>query len=88
MDNKRDSNYHIISHIGQGAYGQVYKGRKKQTGQIVAIKTMKKKYFITYLEEKQKKISPTCDNKYKYSKSSNIKILYYCWILLKPVRNL
>ena len=56
MDNKRDTNYHIISHIGQGAYGQVYKGRKKQTGQIVAIKTMKKKYYNTYIEEKLKKI--------------------------------
>lgn len=43
MENRRDNNYHIISHIGQGAYGQVYKARKKQTGQIVAIKTMKKK---------------------------------------------
>jgi fused-like protein len=29
--------------IGQGAYGQVYKARKKFTGQFVAIKSIKKK---------------------------------------------
>lgn len=36
-------NYHIISLIGKGAYGEVYKARKKLTGQFVAIKTIKKK---------------------------------------------
>lgn len=43
LDNKRD-NYHIVSLIGQGAYGQVFKARRKGTGQFVAIKTIKKKY--------------------------------------------
>lgn len=41
-ENKKD-NYQIISLIGQGAYGQVYKGRRKYTGQFVAIKSIKKK---------------------------------------------
>lgn len=43
LDSKRD-NYHIVSLIGQGAYGQVFKARRKGTGQFVAIKTIKKKY--------------------------------------------
>lgn len=42
MENKKE-NYQIISLIGQGAYGQVYKARKKLTGQFVAIKSIKKK---------------------------------------------
>ena len=41
-ENKKE-NYQIISLIGQGAYGQVYKARKKFTGQFVAIKSIKKK---------------------------------------------
>ena len=41
-ENKKE-NYHIISLIGQGAYGSVYKARRKFTGQFVAIKSIKKK---------------------------------------------
>jgi serine/threonine protein kinase len=41
-ENKKD-NYHIMSLIGKGAYGHVYKARKKYTGQFVAIKSIKKK---------------------------------------------
>ena len=43
MEEGKRENYHIISLIGKGAYGEVYKARKKQTGQFVAIKTIKKK---------------------------------------------
>lgn len=39
----RKQDYHIISLIGKGAYGQVYKARVKKTGQFVAIKSIKKK---------------------------------------------
>lgn len=41
-ESKKD-NYHILSLIGQGAYGHVYKARRKFTGQFVAIKSIKKK---------------------------------------------
>ena len=41
-ENKKE-NYHILSLIGQGAYGHVYKARRKLTGQFVAIKSIKKK---------------------------------------------
>lgn len=39
----KKENYHILSLIGQGAYGHVYKARRKMTGQFVAIKSIKKK---------------------------------------------
>ena len=39
---KRD-NYHILSLIGQGAFGKVYKGRRKGTSQICALKIIPKK---------------------------------------------
>lgn len=41
-ENRKD-NYHILSLLGSGAYGNVYKGRRKYTGQFVAIKCIKKK---------------------------------------------
>lgn len=31
-------NYHVIEPIGEGSFGKVYKGRRKFTGQIVAMK--------------------------------------------------
>ena len=43
MSETKKEDYHILSLIGKGAYGDVYKARKKYTGQIVAIKTIKKK---------------------------------------------
>lgn len=56
LDSKRD-NYHIVSLIGQGAYGQVFKARRKGTGQFVAIKTIKKKYVLVEVGTNRKKIS-------------------------------
>jgi len=35
--------YHILHQIGEGSFGKVFKGRKKQTGQIVAMKFISKK---------------------------------------------
>ena len=37
--------YQIVKVIGDGTYGSVIKAANKQTGEIVAIKKMKKKYF-------------------------------------------
>lgn len=39
-------NYHILNQIGEGAFGRVYRARKKYTGVIVAIKKISKKNFI------------------------------------------
>lgn len=35
-------NYHILELIGEGSFGKVYKGRRKYTGQIVAMKFIPK----------------------------------------------
>lgn len=35
--------YHILDRIGEGSFGKVYKGRRKFTGQIVALKFISKK---------------------------------------------
>lgn len=37
-------NYIVLEMIGAGAYGKVYKGQRKSTNQIVAIKKINKKY--------------------------------------------
>lgn len=36
-------NYHILDLIGEGSFGKVYKGRRKYSGQIVALKFIIKK---------------------------------------------
>jgi protein kinase len=36
--------YSTVKVIGDGTYGSVIKGMNKKTGEIVAIKKMKKKY--------------------------------------------
>jgi len=36
-------NYYILNPIGEGAFGKVFKGRKKNTGQIVALKFIPKR---------------------------------------------
>ncbi len=36
-------NYIVLESIGEGSFGKVYKGRRKNTGHIVAIKFIPKK---------------------------------------------
>lgn len=36
-------NYHILEPIGEGSFGKVYKGRRKSTGQLVAMKFIVKR---------------------------------------------
>ena len=38
--------YTIQKTIGDGTYGSVHKAMNRKTGEIVAIKKMKKKYFM------------------------------------------
>ena len=35
-------NYHLLERIGEGSFGKVYKGRRKYSGQIVALKFISK----------------------------------------------
>jgi serine/threonine protein kinase len=35
-------NYHVLERIGEGSFGKVYKGRRKYTGQAVALKFISK----------------------------------------------
>jgi fused-like protein len=37
-------NYHILHPIGEGSFGKVFKGRRKQSGQILALKFISKRY--------------------------------------------
>uniref|UniRef100_A0AAY4E0Z0 non-specific serine/threonine protein kinase n=2 Tax=Denticeps clupeoides TaxID=299321 RepID=A0AAY4E0Z0_9TELE len=34
--------YHVLDMIGEGSFGRVYKGRKKYSGQVVALKFIQK----------------------------------------------
>ena len=40
----QNENYEILNQIDEGAFGIVYKAKNKITGEIVAIKKIKKKY--------------------------------------------
>ena len=39
--------FEIIELIGEGSFGRVYKCMKKDNGQILALKVMKKQYLIS-----------------------------------------
>ena len=39
----RVDQFHIIAQVGQGGYGEVYLARKSETGEVCALKKMKKK---------------------------------------------
>lgn len=49
----RIRDYQILSHLGKGGFGEVYLARHSQTGQIVALKRMKKSTY------KQKNLATT-----------------------------
>ncbi len=36
-------NYHILERIGEGSFGKVYRGRRKYSGHIVALKFVSKR---------------------------------------------
>ena len=39
--------FDIIEMIGEGSFGRVYKCKKKDNGQLLALKVMKKQYLIS-----------------------------------------
>jgi cell cycle protein kinase DBF2 len=39
----RVEQFHIIAQVGQGGYGEVYLARKQETGEVCALKKMKKR---------------------------------------------
>lgn len=41
----RTKDFEIVTQIGQGGYGAVYLARKKDTSEVVALKTVNKRYF-------------------------------------------
>lgn len=38
--------FHIITQVGQGGYGEVFLARKKETGQVCALKKLRKKVLV------------------------------------------
>ena len=76
--------YDVINVIGSGAYGCVYKGKEKETGQLRAIKVMEyddikqnllMQYEVIELEEHFQSIldslSKECENMNRCSKNNN-----------------
>ena len=39
----RVDQFHIIAQVGQGGYGEVYLARKQETGEVCALKKMRKR---------------------------------------------
>lgn len=46
----RLAQFHIITQIGQGGYGAVYLARKRETGEVCALKRLKKKVLVNMNE--------------------------------------
>ncbi|ORY04799.1 kinase-like protein [Basidiobolus meristosporus CBS 931.73] len=46
----RVTHFHILTQVGQGGYGQVFLARKKDTGEICALKKMNKKLLYRHNE--------------------------------------
>jgi len=42
----RVDQFHIIAQVGQGGYGEVFLARKQDTGEICALKKMKKRVLF------------------------------------------
>lgn len=42
----RLSQFHIITQVGQGGYGEVFLARKKETGQVCALKKLRKRVLV------------------------------------------
>jgi fused-like protein len=44
--------YHVIQPIGEGSFGKVFKGRRKNSGQILALKFISKRFSILNIQIK------------------------------------
>ena len=40
--------YEMVNRLGQGAFAEVYKGLNKETGEVVAIKVIKRSILARY----------------------------------------
>lgn len=49
-------NYHILHQIGEGSFGKVFKGRRKHSGQIVALKFITKRFNSKYRGKSEKEL--------------------------------
>lgn len=55
--------YHVLERIGEGSFGKVYRGRRKYSGHIVALKFVSKRgKSAKYLESvrQEVRILPNC----------------------------
>jgi cell cycle protein kinase DBF2 len=50
----RVDQFHIIAQVGQGGYGEVYLARKQETGEVCALKKMRKRTLF--------KMDEVCDD--------------------------
>ena len=48
-------NFHVFKPIGEGSFGKVFMGRRKNSGQIAALKFISKRLFYANLEGKLRK---------------------------------
>ena len=53
--------FHIIAQVGQGGYGEVYLARKQETGEVCALKKMKKRTLFKMDEVSISSASYKCD---------------------------
>jgi cell cycle protein kinase DBF2 len=53
--------FHIIAQVGQGGYGEVYLARKQETGEVCALKKMKKRTLFKMDEVFISFVSYKCD---------------------------
>lgn len=70
--------FHIITQVGQGGYGEVYLARRKDTGQVVALKKMRKRTLLKMDEvryasnghrsDAEDSIDPSCTHRARYSR--------------------
>jgi cell cycle protein kinase DBF2 len=42
----RLASFHIITQVGQGGYGEVFLARKRETGEVCALKRLRKKVLV------------------------------------------
>ncbi|XP_058874777.1 misshapen-like kinase 1 [Acipenser ruthenus] len=70
--------FELVEVVGNGTYGQVYKGRHVKTGQLAAIKVM------DVTEEEEEEIKQEINMLKKYSHHRNIATYYGAFVKKSP----